>query len=215
MTSTPRERGILFSAPMVRALLAGTKTQTRRVVKPQPFPVGDDGGKHAHFAWRGGMYALRMYPSNSTVLKHCPYGRPGDRLWVRETWRPIATSHQTWTSVLYAADNALLDRPYFSAKLGRDRWVPSLHMPRVASRITLEITAVRVERLQEISDADAIAEGIEPGTSPGYWKLYGRDANGDMDRSPRIAYRSLFESINGPGSWDANPWVWVLEFRRA
>ena len=176
------DRPILFSAPMVRAILAGTKTQTRRVCKPaeaqgMTYVVNCMDG-----TWRneeGDMPSFR-----------CPHGVPGDRLWVRE-------SHW-WFK----------DEP------------ASIHMPRWASRITLEVTGVRVERLQDISEADAIAEGIEqmpcevPDTK--LWRNYTPD-NGWTPRvaMPQNSYRSLWESINGQGSWDANPWVWVVEFRRA
>ncbi len=185
-----KERPILFSAPMVRALLSGTKTQTRRVMKL--VQVRPDGMSDAQLA---------------AALRLCPYGVPGDRLWVREAHGYVSEDKfgPVWDSIIYRAD----DNAGWSGK-----WRPSIHMPRAASRITLEVTGVRVERLQEISEADAIAEGIEPGAVPGWWSLYGRDANDDMDRSPRVAYRSLWESINGPGSWDSNPFVWVVEFKR-
>jgi hypothetical protein len=146
-----------------------------------------------------------------------PYGKPGDRLWVRETWAyhlhaqaSLADDDGPW---VYAADGE-------QAKQYRlcDRWRPSIHMPRWASRITLEVTGVRVERLQDISEADAVAEGapcwfcraavvdITPG----------RDCACALEPRPgRIAYRELWNSINGAGSWDMNPWVWVVEFRKA
>ena len=221
-----RERGILFSAPMVRALLAGTKTQTRRVVKwqgPKGFPhyfdrafIDSPAGEprlcvpyhHPDDLDMGddGLQAHRHYP---------PHGQPGDRLWVRETW----ARDDEDGCMMYRADvgrciNADAWEQSRHEGAPRYRWRPAIHMPRWASRITLEITAVRVERLQDIGEADAIAEGIERAACEGYWKLYGREANGDADRSPRVAYRSLWESINGHGSWQQNPWVWVLEFRR-
>lgn len=177
------ERPILFSAPMVRALLAGTKTQTRRVVKR---PERYEGGLH-------------------NCLHCCPYGEPGDRLWVRETWAPqvdCEVSAQRWTKLQaqhgpmpllhFAADNE--PGPWIT------KWRPSIHMPRWASRITLEVTEVRVERLQDISDADARAEGC---VATSKWAPNVRDD-----------YAALWESINGAGSWAANPWVWVVAFRR-
>jgi hypothetical protein len=201
------DRPIPFSAPMVRALLAGTKTQTRRVVKIDHTDSVFERlqGMLAHF--------FRLTSRVPVQAVRCPYGVPGDRLWVREAWRSgkIAdrfpprelTPHPVW----YEADGQAPE-----ATNGKLR--PGMFMPRWASRITLEITGVRVERLQDISEADAIAEGVERGAADGFWKLYGRETNGDMDRSPRVAYRSLWESINGAGSWDANPFVWVVEFKR-
>lgn len=178
------DRPILFSGAMVRALLAGTKTQTRRVVKPD------------------GKYRLDLVAPADGGPSRCPYGAPGDRLWVRETWNTF----EGWAGYFYAADDHSFgigadDDPDHIAEHAV-RWRPSIHMPRAVSRITLEITAVRVERLQDISEADAWAEGI-PGD------LLHR-AQGWAPR----AYQFLWEQINGPGSWDANPWVWVVEFRR-
>jgi len=189
-----KSRPILFSAPMVRALLAGTKTQTRRVCKPA-------NESNLTFVTRcGGFWG----DEDGDVLFTCPYGQPGLRLWVRETWayetHALASKHYEQEGPwVYAADNR--------GTQGRlcDRWRPSIHMFRAASRLTLEITGVRVERLQDISEADAIAEGwpkqIDPGAHTG--------GNG----GPFDWYRALWESINGPGSWDANPWVWCISFK--
>lgn len=211
-----KERPILFSAPMVRALLAGTKTQTRRVVKARKDPD----------------YGCHMSPGEIAGDEHperlCPHGKPGDRLWVRETWycddyrvqrgpylKPddmdVAEARSDGT-LCYAADNR---RPY---EAEQPVWKPSIHMPRWASRITLQVTGVRAERLQDISAADAWAEGI-PGAPPLGVHIERMDewvrwSDGVMRDDPRSAYRALWEHINGPGSWDANPWVWVLEFRR-
>jgi hypothetical protein len=201
MTSRP----ILFSAPMVRALLNGSKTQTRRAVKPQPD------------AWTGGTTLVKFTPDDQRlgrlgVAIRCPYGQPGDELWVREAWRIAGDSDGDTLDmfdrddVQYRADD---DQSYI------DKYRPSIHMPRRFSRITLRITDVRVERLQDISDADVIAEGVPR------WPLgYRVEVSGapkhesrSFDRSEQ-AYRWLWESINGQGSWDANPWVWVVEFRR-
>jgi hypothetical protein len=196
-----KERPILMSAPMVRAILAGTKTQTRRVVKLQPpavvqsiyrpFPAEPNN-------WQGyGFGSIHWYG-------RCPYGVAGDRLWVRETWAvPHRYDHlgpsnipTKGVPVHYAATE---DR-------GGLRWRPSIHMCRFASRITLEITDVRVERLQEISEADAIAEGCVGG--------HGASKGYAYNATPHEHYRALWESINGPGSWDLNPWVWAISFRR-
>jgi hypothetical protein len=207
-----KERPILFSAPMVGPVLDGSKTQTRRVMKPQPRRV--DGGVPF-----GDSPAWAHAEPGSAIMR-CPYGIRGDRLWVRENgWeRPYRSARDmregadTWPPYEYDVEPVCC---WEDGELKRLCWKrrPSIHMPRWASRITLEVTAVRVERLQSISETDAIAEGIEP-AAEGYWRLYGRDTNGDMDRSARTSYRSLWESINGPGSWDANPWVWVIEFKR-
>lgn len=166
-----KERPILFSAPMVRALLSGAKTQTRRVVKPQPY----ENGSPEHF-------------SISELSKFCHYGQPGDRLWVRETF---FGGYPGVANTLYRATHA-------DAAV---KWRPSIFMPRQASRLTLEITGVRVERLTTISVSDAIAEGY--------------DGSVDDPIDPSVKwYSRLWESINGAGSWAANPWVWVIEFRR-
>lgn len=193
------ERPILFSAPMVRAILAGTKTQTRRVVKPRK--DRDLGCELAACELAGEV--------NGGEYRNA-YCSPGDRLWVREAWRDW--SDAAWH---YAADGLVLpkqrDRGLAAMLSSRApftwesyRWRPSIHMPRWASRITLEVTGVRVERLQGISEADAMAEGAAPVLVPP-----------DGGSCPHVeGYRDLWESINGTGSWDANPWVWVVEFRR-
>jgi hypothetical protein len=168
------ERPILFQAAMVRAILSGNKTQTRRIAK----------------------------------LK-CPYGQPGDRLWVREAWRTLDVHDHIPPREMNAAY-----RLWFEAETphqpGFGKLRPSMFMPRWASRITLEITDVRVERLQDISEADCQAEGIE------HYALNGRrpiDGPGSL-HLPAAYYRYLWESINGAGSWEANPWLWVVEFAR-
>lgn len=191
------DRPILFSGPMVRALLAGTKTQTRRMVKtPQPgfiqqltdgrFETSPDGGFD-----RGVGYIK------------CHYGQPGDRLWVRETWKedlsPCCDGSCGHQNALYRAD-------FGEGPEWRGGWAPSIHMPRWASRITLEITGIRVERLQEISEPDAYKEGIRLDE----WE--GND--GEAPSSSREAFEWLWNSINGPGSWEANPWCWVVSFKQ-
>jgi hypothetical protein len=184
--SKRKERPILFSGPMVRAILAGRKTQTRRIVKNQEW------------------YNLKGdYGDRLRGVDRCPYGHPGERLWVRETWF-CATGEPGPALCHYQADG---DRPEF-----KGLWKPSIHMFRWASRITLEITGVRVERLQDISEADAIAEGIAKHSDQ--WIDYpaGKSAAGWSD--PRKSFTSLWQSINGGDSWNANPWVWVVEFRK-
>jgi hypothetical protein len=204
-----KERPMLFSTPMVRAILDGRKTQTRRVVKNSD--VRDVGayGVAAYVTSRDVKERGRVL-GRRDVTKTCPYGGPGDKLWVKETF-VFRSKHERY---YYRADHPVHD-PY-----AHDGWRPSIFMPRKASRITLEITAVRLERLQEISEEAAIAEGVElayrdvPAAMGGCraWRDY-------SDRSPWhssawASYRSLWESINGPGSWAANPWVWVISFPR-
>ncbi len=183
-----KERPILFSASMVRAIQAGTKTQTRRIVKPQPSQQLLD--EYARIRRERG--AQKDDAGMLSECLPCPYGVPGDRLWVRETW------HTPYgTRVFYRADH--LHDPKGDRQHGI-AWTPSIHMPRWASRITLEVTEVRVERLQDISEADARSEGVTPA---------------DCCDAHYHGFRLLWESINGPGSWDANPWVWVMSFRKA
>jgi hypothetical protein len=235
--SDVRERPILFSGPMVRALLAGTKTQTRRIVKPQPGAGLDEthGGRKSFDAYEpennetGGVLPLGFADYNDRYWR-CPYGKPGDRLWVRETFmlesnfgledeegyqppfkdgRPIKRGESPdwgkwWTQAHYAASDP---KPELCKASDDDRmagWKPSIHMPRWASRITLEITGVRVERLQEISEDDAEAEGA------GFEYCEILQCSG----SYRGGYANLWERINGDGTWDSNPWVWVVSFRR-
>lgn len=189
-----KERPILFSAPMVRALLNGTKTQTRRVVK--------------RFEVRAGM----PEPEMQSLLRCCPYGAPGDRLWVRETFAKIDGQTQPWIETDYRATYTHGDR--LGDSLGiKKRWTPAIHMPRAASRITLDVTGVRVERLQDIGEADARAEG-----SPCVDEVSGREVlfpDASKCGTFKLGFRVVWEAINGPGSWDANPWVWCIEFRRA
>jgi hypothetical protein len=214
-----KERPILFSGPMVRAILEGRKTQTRRVVKPQPpadhpfpQPCVNDG-----YWWNDSKDDhddVSFWPTYSTCLP-CPYGKPGDRLWVRETfstwhhgcqWHDCTRegrSKQSCSNLFYRSTHHFSDDD--------QRWVPSIFMPRWASRITLEITSVRVERLGDISGADAIAEGAErPVLSA--TELDGIPVH-PMAGSYADGFRDLWESINGPESWAANPWVWVVEFQ--
>ena len=178
-----KERPILFSGPMVRAILDGSKTQTRRVAKEFDEMPNLDG-------------ILQRFPRQNG----CRHGSPGDRLWVRETWahERDGTGCPDDTGVLYRATD-----PGWDDEGTGLRWRPSIYMPRWASRITLEITAVRVERLQSISEADARAEGVTPNAF-----------EQTSDNWGGVLYRRLWEQINGPGSWHANPWVWAITFQR-
>jgi hypothetical protein len=194
-----RERPILFNGAMVRAILEGRKTVTRRPVKGLPLD------------WLQAGFTPDFTARGENAL--CPYGQPGDRLWVRETWaeadRPDGTP-----VVAYAAggctavgrDGArgpdMLLRNFAWVETPHvDRWRPSIHMPRWACRLVLEITDVRVERLQAISDADCWAEGAAVQASP--------DSKAYL--SPRGAFHALWGSTGG--DWDSNPWVWVISFR--
>ena len=201
-----KERPIPFSAPMVRALLAGTKTQTRRIFKPDRM-TWDANGRYTTYAMRGGeLSTTGSGPFKpSSWLHYCPYGQPGgDRLYVRETWAaPHAYDHLPPRLIPQDA------RIHYAATEDRGGllWRPSIHMPRWASRITLEITSVRVERLQEIDIADAQAEGV---SDTGAFIL---DGEGNEQGGPIAEYAVLWDQINGDGSWESNPWVWVAEFK--
>lgn len=199
-----KERPILFSAPMVRAILAGTKTQTRRVVKPQPHDPAEGVYSAPSMIHGTGSYTQDHMLADGFDGGTCPYGKPGDQLWVRETFAKVEGQTHPWIATDYRATYTHGDR--MGDHLGvKRRWTPSIYMPRAASRILLEIVSVRVERLQEISDQDALAEGVSPDMGL-RWQ--------SGDDTPRGIYGELWESINGPGSWDANPWVWVVEFKR-
>lgn len=194
--SEARDIPILFAGAMVRGILADRKTMTRRILKPQPderlWPI------------------LARHPNQISMTRW----RGGDRLWVRETWGCLAADHPLAISgrkptkgdeIIYRADpwSAAQWAPGLPSQ-GSFVWRPSIHMPRWASRITLEVTAVRVERLQDISEADAIAEGAEPILVPP-----------DGGSSPHIeGFRELWTHINGADSWSANPWVSVTTFQR-
>lgn len=237
-----KQRPILFSTPMVQAILEGRKTQTRRIVNPQelshtrwrycghskdgehevPRPVD---GPRPHDRW----YWWRNNISHDWILQ-CPYGEPGDILWVRETWQHAKSTHchcpqssepspcDEWSNgigcrsnrgkVVYAADGA-----------SEVLWKPSIHMPKEACRLFLRIKSVRVERLQDISEQDAIAEGVQ------YWAddhdtelldaTFRNYKTGERNLvTSYSSFQSLWQKINGDESWGSNPWVWVIEFER-
>ena len=219
-----KDHPILFRADMVRAILDGRKTQTRRIIKPRNQPsifVGSD-------------YEFVLNTENKElVFSECPYGRPSDRLWVRETWLPAAWDaeegmvkfmyrdyskskwiqpyqndylgekfNKLWMSICDELDRKGIEADedgmyHFNSAQHPLAWRPSIHMPRAAARIILEITDVRVQRLQDITEADAIAEGIVP-----------------SKYDPRIQFKILWEKINGSNSWAANPCVWAITFER-
>lgn len=210
MSEATKERPILFSGPMVRAILEERKTQTRRIVKGKiALEWLNDAGMVPEFV---------AEPLNGLS----PYGFPGDRLWVRETWMenhsgPEINGH---------------GRPLYRASWGNapegQRWKPSIHMPRWASRLTLEVLSVRIERLQDITNDDAMEEGIEVDIwdqaivarkydeKDAWFQVWTTDMENyaSYETIYRESFRTLWESINGAGSWDLNPWVWRIEFKK-
>jgi hypothetical protein len=210
---------------MVRAYIEGLKTQTRRIVKDTD--VRDVGafGVAAYVTSRDVKERCRVI-GRRDFTKTCPYGGPGDRLWVKETWQAwqrVSHEYDDWEPITREArcgsrwaewmeTNGRPERiEYRATSTSQGPWTPAIHMTRWASRLDLEITAVRLERLQEISEEDAIAEGIERNVDDGV-TYFGPLREGHVD--PRVAYRWLWESIHGRGSWDANPWVWAISFPR-
>ncbi|EPH9933864.1 morphogenetic protein [Klebsiella oxytoca] len=185
-----KERGMIFNGEMVRAILDGRKTQTRRPVK---FPVHD---KNLGCELAGNELAGELSAGN---YLNSAFGKPGNRIWVRETWAEAGASAPDLK--LYRANYPEhVPSIYENVPPAEEiRWTPSIHMPRTASRIQLEITDVRVERLRSMSQDDARAEGVIA-------------ASGPMEAG--LAFRELWDSIYGEESWKANPWVWVIEFKR-
>ena len=219
MTQRPtKERPILFSGEMVRAILVGCKTQTRRALSQQPLEILTKRPPWEHTVtrqWNGCKvwFALMQRNPNRGTAFRCKYGEVGSRLWVRETWATAAAWDKQkpsdllkTTPIYYHADKShgSLVRWYDEdEELGRLR--PSIFMCRGISRITLEITSVRVERLNDISEADAKAEGCSNIVPLG---------SDYVMRDYKTSYKQLWKSINGTKSWWANPWVWVIEFKR-
>lgn len=220
-TQEAKSRPILFKCPMVQAILAGQKTITRRVMKPQP-PAWIESFGYSAFTPDGHISGRGNYEDwgPSEKFFRCPYGRPGNMLWVRETWakrEDINADTERDRAIHY-----LHHRASYDGDLGNEwhyygRWRPSIHMPRWASRITLRVTAVRVERLRDITLADAKSEGI-----PEYGSEYRQDmTEAELDewrnRSTLENFALLWDQINGkrPGcSWADSPWVWVISFER-
>ncbi|MDW6235774.1 hypothetical protein RNP34_15550 [Escherichia coli] len=189
MKGEVKERGMIFNDEMVRAILGGNKTQTRRIVEEK-------------------FYGRAV--TAELLAKHCPYGQPGDRIWVRETYRvhgkatDVATLvyrasvRNSWTEQTHRVPVEVCNKPV------SEKWTPSIHMPRWASRILLEITDVRVERLHDMSEADAKAEGATPAT----YKITPSEA------VYRVGFGDIWRSIYGQDNWLSNPLVWVIEFKR-
>lgn len=247
-----RERGIIMHGRSVRGILDGRKTQTRRIVKPQPVWTG------ARWTWpkNRATSASRPWYSYMDTLDHCPYGVPGDRLYVREEWQMysrggITDGVRDWYGyeIEFRADGARKDLehngpyhsdPYVSTfDSGRGRWRPSIHMPKWAHRIMLEITGVRVERVQEIGEDDVFSEGVQipvgpdggvltkivgPGSPVPYMpdgmlrEAYQGGRPKDFQyHFVRAHFAALWDDTNGHRdgcTWEDNPWVWVVEFRR-
>lgn len=214
-----KERPILFSGPMVRAIIEGRKTQTRRIIKPQPY---QDAGGWWHFdgfrpkAKRNtGAQAGSHPPDEWTLFPYsCPYGSIGQRLWVRETW-----AHEYGGGYLYKATHAHMVP-------GDCKWRPSIHMPRIASRLLLEITDISVQSLQYIGQQDAIDEGVMtlpnrfifdqlPDYETRYlaWERDGKIGRHPIGPSPYERFSLLWKSIHGPESWESNPYVWAITFK--
>ncbi|KZP69627.1 morphogenetic protein [Enterobacter sp. ASE] len=207
------ERGMIFNGEMVRAILDGRKTQTRRIMKNQP--AGDYPDTPALIRSVDGGFQWYGHYGESSIF-NCPFGAVGDRIWVRETWADAGASAPDLK--LYRANYpAHVPTHYENLPPASDiRWTPSIHMPRWASRITLEITGVRIERLNGISEADAEAEGIDMDALADSQDCYDCIAGHNMTGRPTAtgAFKYLWESVYGSDSWRANPWVWVIEFKR-
>lgn len=219
------ERGMIFNGEMVRAILDGRKTQTRRIMKNQPEHSGlglrrvidsKNGSDDGKYFWSlSDACGLKIRSKSFT----CPFGSVGDRIWVREAFRvhsratDVATlvykasERNSWTEQTHRVPVSVCNKPATPEK-----WKPSLHMPRWASRLLLEITDVRVERLREISQADAEAEGVGK-LKKGFWKNY-QPGWTEFQLTARGSFATLWKSIYGDESWYADPWVWVIEFKR-
>ena len=235
MKTATKELPILMSGEMVRATLEGRKTQTRRIVKPQPpsenygvgIGYGPTGAENPDLMC---MYSPFERGSARWGVCKCPFGKPGQILWVRERWAVHGLLYDDlpsskirtedggcWNdgdSIWYAADGENPPPATGSCSASqRGKWRPSIHCPRWASRLTLEVTDVRVERLQEISHEDAIAEGCA-GSEWVSGSPYIDGPHTDTGELPVEEFERLWESINGAGSWDANPFVWCVSFRK-
>lgn len=232
-----KERPILMSDPMALAVALNVKTQTRRIIKPQPSMVNFRGEPEPAFVGKALMpgyeaIGVRAFDGMQGAVR-CPYGAVGDHLVIREAWLYVGPesgsyitedvqaakadpANQTTANVWYRAS-----RPWEKVK-----WTPSIHMFRWACRSIREVTEIRVQRLQDISEEDAAAEGLKSWTKDGKlfkWAPFEQHISGehdpvwawrDMPTSARDAYAKLWDSINGKGSWDANPWVWAISFKR-
>jgi hypothetical protein len=223
-----RERPIIFSEEMIRAIREDRKSQTRRVIKPQPELHNDCVGQY--FMWKSAKYSIGRF------LSQCPYGVTGDQLWVRETFAsfsqrhlkdhdatyPIHTHCPHYPDVIAIYRESGADFPHHFHVDGYARWKPSIHMPHWASRIRLQITGHSVERVQDIREGDAVAEGVRqnwlgddcPDEFADEWENYGADLDDFPCYSAKDSFRTLWDMINAERGfpWPDNPWVWVVEF---
>ena len=239
------ERGMIFNGEMVRAILDGRKTQTRRIMKPQPEPCPRGGHWWPSNAFKTMLHVEEEMQNGKggwggLVGDACPFGDVGDRIWVRETWATLGNEDGCcvdWEGNLCKVDERSAARIYRASCEQRPgdyglwsipddtywkphtkehkfegAWRPSIHMPRWASRILLEITDVRVERLNAINEHDAQAEGVAK-LRGGFWKHY-QPGWTQHQLSARGSFVTLWKSIYGDESWNSNPWVWVIKFKR-
>lgn len=205
MTLIIKERPIIFNSKMVRAILAGRKSQTRRLIK-NPDYISCTTGDCPH---------SRQAECDEFLASVCPIAKVGDGLWVRESFWAYYTDAKSVSVLGYRADldphmlacpdDYQIEDPWFL----EERCIPSIHMPRWASRISLKVTGVRAERLNQISDTDAQAEGFHGPMTGTDWANISQ-----IGRRPAECFRELWEVVNGDGSWKSNPWVWVVEFNR-
>ena len=196
-----KETGLMFKAPLVRAILEGRKTQTRRVVKRLPLRINRDANAMEIDVANieNGEFAKRV---------PCPMGQPGDRIYVRETF----SQHPEWGQLAFRADGEEFEDA--DGWLWEPKWMPSIHMPKDLARIWLEVTGVRVHVLQDISNEDAIAEGVNRiahGREGSYYSAIRNEQHPKNWICPDDAFRELWESTGG--DWDANPWVWAIDFK--
>jgi hypothetical protein len=203
-----KEHPILFSTPMVNAILEGRKTQTRRVIKPQPHSDSYSISKVPYYIELENHWNKWSITDEhgETRLVNCPYGKPGDILWVRETFAPPTKTNCTEYKADWLGDElkAFFDKDH--------KWKPSIHMPKDAARIWLQIIDIRVERLQDISHESAIAEGIEL-LPNGNYQNYLKKIKIPSWPTAYHSFQSLWESIHSSESWNKNPWLWVVEFK--
>lgn len=226
MNRTPKEYPLPFSGEMIRAIGKGIKNQTRRTKGLKKVNLEPDSYSNPRFDPESGLWLLD-YGVHTITLK-CPYGQPGDRLWIREAFCRAEVKDRPYGDprVAYKADMEMSEGYKELEPDERPKYTPSIHMPRWASRGVLENTGVRLERLQDISEEDAKGEGLTALTKDGGRTIKygiadrdgwpGNDDDGwsweEWSVDPRVAYRRLWQFINGPGSWDAKPWVWVINF---
>lgn len=256
-TEAKQMKPIIFSTPMVQAILAGKKSQTRRIVKPLLKDCSDVHKVFKEADWKDSpaSFVSSFDGSNSWYCRYCgngtngmgegfkcPYGKVGDILYVRETWVRACLSEDgegpakggNWRYWYKADDDWTKEdwhHPDIEGPVGSPRWKPSIHMPRPAARIFLKITGISVERLQDITEEDAIAEGVEQNTcddpskcpsrlkgggccGDGEYKNYLVSIDGEPAYSAKESFETLWQSINGPDSWEQNPWIWKITFQR-